>query len=127
MFIQLHEQIVDYLLKPRICSSHSIQVQLNLLFHYSFWRQVRTVNETSHGVSQPSMSMCIVVVTDALCSIAKDYIQFPNLLEQSHMQQSCLEKCGFPLVLGSIDCSPVAVVAPSNIEEIFVNQKINTP
>ena len=52
----------------------------------------------SHGVSQYSVSRFIAAVTDALCSIAKDYIKFPNLHEQSQVQQSFLEKCGFPLV-----------------------------
>ena len=30
----------------------------------------------THGISQPSVSRCIAVVTDALYSIAKDYINF---------------------------------------------------
>ena len=74
MFIQLHEKIVDYLLKPRTCSSHPIlstskfAVALQFLTTDSF----QIVIETSHGVSQPSVSRCIAVVTDALCSIAKD-------------------------------------------------------
>ena len=39
------------------------------------------------------------------------------------MQQSFLEKCGFPLVLGCIDGSHVPIIAPSENEEIYVNRK----
>ena len=125
IFIQLHEKIAGYFLKPRICSSHPIPsvtqfaVELQFLATGSF----QTVIATSHGVSQSSVSRCIAAVTDALCSIAKDYIKFPNLHEQSQVQQSFLEKCGFPLDIGCIDGSHVSIVAPSNNEEIYVNRK----
>ena len=73
--------------------------------------------------SQSSVSRCIAAVTDALCSIGKDYIKFPDLNEQSQVQQSFFEKCGFPLVIGFIDGSHVSIVAPSNNEEIYVNRR----
>ena len=76
---------------------------------------------TSHDVSQPSVSRCIAAVTNGLCSIAKDYIKFPNLHEQPQLQQSFLDKCGSPLVLCCIDCSHVSIIAPLNNEEIYVN------
>ena len=63
----------------------------------------------------------IAVATDGLCLIA--YIKFPNLHEQYQLQQSFLKKCGFPLVLGCIDCSHVSIVATSNNEVMCVNRK----
>ena len=94
MFIQLHEKIVEYLLKPRICSTHPISSTPNSLLHYSLWRLFFSkLGFQLPCDSQSSVSRCIVVVTDALCSIAKDYIKFSNLHEKSQLQRSFLEKC----------------------------------
>ena len=125
MFIQLHEKNPGYFLRSRIHSSHSIPstTQFAVALQFLATGSFQTVIATSHGVSQPSVSRCIAAVTDGLCSIAKDYIKCPNLHEQSQLQQSFLEKCGFPLVLGCIDCSHVSIVAPSNNEEIYMNRK----
>ena len=125
MFIQLHEKITGYFLRPRIHSSHPIPstTQFAVALQFLETGSFQTVIATSHGVSQPSVSRCIAAVTDGLCSIAKDNIKFPNLHEQSQLQQSFLEKCGFPLVVGCIDYSHVSIVAHSNNEEIYVNRK----
>ena len=96
IFIQLHEKIAGYLLKPRICRSHLIPTitQFAVALQFLVTGSFQTVIASSHGISQPSVSRCIAVVTDALCSIAKDYIKSLNLHKQSQVQQSFLEQCG---------------------------------
>ena len=42
----------------------------------------QTVVASSHGISQPSVFRCICTIPDALCFYAKEFIVFPNELEQ---------------------------------------------
>ena len=62
-------------------------------------------------------------VTDALCSIAEEYIQFPTAARQMSIQHGFMEKFWLPKVLGCIDGSHVPIVAPSTNEAIYVNRK----
>ena len=124
IFIELHDKIVGHIHRSTI-RSHSIPTipqlgaALQLLATVSF----QTVIATTHGISQPSMLRCVAAASDDLCSFAKDYINFPTQQKQIQVQQAFLEKAGFPLVLGSIDCSHVPILAQSNNEEIYVVRK----
>ncbi|KAI6658165.1 Nuclease HARBI1 [Oopsacas minuta] len=69
------------------------------------------------------MSNCVRGVTDALCSIEKDYIQFPTAARQMRMQHGIMEKFRFPKVLGCIDDTHIPIGAPSTNEAIYVNHK----
>ena len=124
IFIQLHEKIVESLLRSTIMW-HSIPTitQLAVSLQFLATGSFQTVIASSHGISQPSVSRCIAAVSDSLCLHAKEFITFPNQQEQLEIQQSFLEKDGFPLVLGCIDCSHVPIVAPSENEAIYVNRK----
>ena len=62
-------------------------------------------------------------VTDALCFFARDYIVFPNQIEQLRIQQKFLDLNGFLLVLGCIDGTHVPILAPPCNEDLFVNRK----
>ena len=97
--------------------------QLAVSLHFFATGSFQTVIATSHGISQTSVSRCIAAVSDALCSHANDFITFPNQQNQLEIQQSFLEKDGFPLVLGCIDGTHVPIVAPSENEPIYVNRK----
>ena len=56
IFIQLHEKIAGYLLKPRICSSHPIPTitQFAVALQFLATGSFQTVIASSHGISQPS-------------------------------------------------------------------------
>ena len=97
IFFQLHEEIAGYLLKPRICSSHPIPTitQFAVALQFLATGSFQTVIASSHGISQPSVSRCIAVVTDDLCSIAKDYIKRARYACSRYA--SC---CSLLLVLG---------------------------
>ena len=123
VFIQHHDKIAGFLNRSTN-RSHSIPTTTQLAVALQFFAtgSFRLVS-TAHGISQPSVSRCIGVVSDALSSFAKEYITFPNQQLQTQVQQSLLDKDRFPLVLGCIDGTHVQIVAPPNNEEIFVNRK----
>ena len=124
MFVQLQEKVVTFLLLSTI-RSHSIPAptQLAVTLQFLATGSFQTVVATSHGISQPSVSRCIRTVTYALCFFARDYIVFPNQIEQLRIQQKFLDLNGFPLVLGCIDGTHVPILAPPCNEDLFVNRK----
>ena len=124
IFIQLHEKIVGSLLRYTI-RSHPIPTltQLAVSLQFLATGSSQTVTATSHGIYRSSVSRCIAVISDSLCMHAKEFITSPNQEEQLEIQQSFLEKIGFPLVLGCIDCSHVPIIATSENEPIYVNRK----
>ena len=78
----------------------------------------------SCGISQPSVSLAVNAVTKDLVRRAPDFINFP--MDQPTVVKNKLAfhvTAGFPNVLGAIDCTHVAIKAPSNNEEAFVNRK----
>ena len=61
-------------------------------------------------------------VTDALCFFAKDFIVFPNEVNQLHNQAKFFE-LHFPKVLECIGGTHLPALAPPNDEDLFVNRK----
>ena len=124
MFLELHDKIETFMSRST-SRSHSLSVttQLAVTLQFLATGSFQTVVASAHGISQPSVSNCVRGVTDALCSIAKEYIQFPTAARQMRMQHEFMEKFGFPKVLGCIDGSHIPIVAPSTNEAIYVNRK----
>ena len=124
MFLELHDKIETFISRAT-SRSHSISVttQLAVTLQFLATGSFQTVFASAQGISQPSVSNRVRGVTDALCSIAKEYIQFPTAARQMSMQHGFMEKFGFPKVLGSIDGSHIPIVAPSSNEAIYVNRK----
>ena len=124
VFIQFHEKFLGFLNRSSH-RSHSIPTttQLAVALQFIVTGSFQTVIAIAHGISEPSVSRWICVVSDALSSFAKEYITFPNKQKQTQVQHSFLNKAGFPLVLGCIDGTHVQIVAPTSNEEIFVNRK----
>jgi hypothetical protein len=78
----------------------------------------------SSGLSQPAVSRAVDDVTNALCKLASTYITFPT------SQQSLLNNklsfhatAGFPNIIGAIDCTHIAIKAPADAEDAYVNRK----
>jgi len=75
-------------------------------------------------MSQPSVSIAVEAVTNSLNKLAPRYIRFPT--DQPTVVANKLSfhaAAGFPNVLGAIDGMHIAIKAPSNHEEAFVNRK----
>lgn len=78
------------------------------------------------GISQPSVSRCIREVSVALNedNIINQWINFPhNLNELQELRARFFRKHNFPGVVGCVDCTHIAIVAPNEDEHIFVNRK----
>lgn len=76
-------------------------------------------------ITQPSVSRSITAITDILCSIAPDYIQFcPNEQEIRRNKQLFYQLKGFPNVLGLIDGTHVKIAPPlGDDEKLYVCRK----
>ena len=57
------------------------------------------------SVSQPCISHNLREVTNAICNLAKNYIQFPCGEELQQIQEAFLSQSGMPGVIGLIDGS----------------------
>lgn len=76
------------------------------------------------GISQPSLSRILPTVLDAIVSLVPNYIRFPYLLpHKAEVKRGFHAIAGFPNVIGAIDCTHIALKAPSQHEYNFVNRK----
>jgi hypothetical protein len=67
----------------------------------------------SCGLSQPSASRAVAMVTETLCRRAHEYIRFPtNQNELTAIKQSFHGIAGFPNVIGAIDGTHIAIKSP---------------
>jgi hypothetical protein len=55
--------------------------------------------------------------------MVNDFKTFPSAAEQQQIKQEFAQVAGFPNVIGAIDCTHVAIRAPTIREDIFVNRK----
>jgi len=78
----------------------------------------------SCGLSQPSCSRAVAIVTETLCRRAGDYIRFPTTPSVVNtVKQSFHALAGVPNVIGAIDGTHIAIKAPKDHEEAYVNRK----
>jgi len=78
----------------------------------------------SCGISQPSVSLAVESVTKALVRRAPEFINFStDRARIIHNKLAFYNTAGFPNVLGAIDGTHIAIKAPSQYEEAFVNRK----
>lgn len=63
-------------------------------------------------------------VWDGIIRMLAGYIKFPyNAAEQVNIKAQFAARVCFPNVIGAIDCSQIAIKAPSYDEFVFVNRK----
>lgn len=76
------------------------------------------------GISQPSVSRIMPAVLDAIISLAPTYIQFPyRNPQQAAIKRDFHAIARFPNIIGAIDCTHIAIKAPSTNEFNYVNRK----
>ena len=106
--------------------SNAIPVDTQMLAALQFYASgsFQWVIGRSCGLSQPSVCLSVDGITKALVKLAPDFIKFPA--DQATVVKNKLNfhaVAGFPNVIGAIDCTHVAIKAPSVNEEAFVNRK----
>ncbi|XP_064486033.1 putative nuclease HARBI1 [Ornithodoros turicata] len=88
--------------------------------------QMPVGNQPEIGLPQSSTSSCIHQVINAMQEpeVMQRWIQFPcDSASAQDIKEGFFETYGFPGTLGAIDCTHVAIVAPSLNESAFVNRK----
>uniref|UniRef100_A0AAR2JGW4 Putative nuclease HARBI1 n=1 Tax=Pygocentrus nattereri TaxID=42514 RepID=A0AAR2JGW4_PYGNA len=76
------------------------------------------------GISQPSLSSMMSGVLSGIIKLTGRYIRFPyTLSEQADIKVQFAAVAGFPNVIGAIDCTHIAIRAPSQNEAAFINRK----
>lgn len=76
------------------------------------------------GISHPSLSAIISVALNGILNMGSRYIRFPyTVREQAEIKMQFAAMSGFPNIIGAIDCTHVAIRAPSENEFAYVNRK----
>ncbi|ROL47356.1 Protein ALP1-like [Anabarilius grahami] len=84
----------------------------------------RAVLSNTVGTSQSSVCRTVSSVSRALSRMVENFIKFPSTAaEQILVKQKFFEIAAFPNVLGAVDGTHVAIKAPSDDEELYVNRK----
>ncbi|KAI4468023.1 hypothetical protein MML48_2g00001859 [Holotrichia oblita] len=84
---------------------------LHFLGHGSYQESVG--RGWNFAISQPAVSKCITQVTNAINNELNNWIVFPQDNQSiQRNKQVFFEQYGFPGIVGAIDCSHVAIVAP---------------
>uniref|UniRef100_A0A9J8AW41 Putative nuclease HARBI1 n=1 Tax=Cyprinus carpio carpio TaxID=630221 RepID=A0A9J8AW41_CYPCA len=106
--------------------NHAIPVQIQVLTTLGFLATGCFQRELADrsGISQPSLSAIISVVLNGILNMVSRYIRFPyTVREQAEIKTQFAAMSGFPNVIGAIDCTHVAIRAPSENEFAYVNRK----
>ncbi|XP_050062915.1 putative nuclease HARBI1 [Aphis gossypii] len=132
----LIELVTPFIEPPKRSSALSVQdkVLITLQFFGTGSYQLFTCNSRYSAACQSSVSRNISEVTNALNqpTILNSWVKFPkNIDEYKQVTKRFYMKTGFPGVCGCIDCTRIAIVAPSgNLgaennypEHIYVNRK----
>lgn len=77
------------------------------------------------SISQPAVSRAISVVTHAIIQrLGNDFVKFPSTIhEKNAIKGRFMEATGFPGVIGAIDCTHIAILAPHEEEHNYLNRK----
>ena len=105
--------------------SHAIPVDTQVLAALQFYASgsFQWVVGRSCGLSQSSVSLAIEQVTSALVRLAPEYIRFPTDQHSLSTNKTRFHAvCGFPNIIGAIDCTHVAIKSPSTNEDAYVNR-----
>ena len=103
--------------------SHSLPVSIQVLCALRFYAGGSFQKDSGdiHGISQSSASRCIHAVSTEICSMAKQYIQFPrDVIAVRSVMASFHDLGHFPNVLGCVDGTQVAIISPSKNENLYV-------
>lgn len=77
------------------------------------------------SASQQVVSRCIdEVATCIATNLSRLWIKFPmDERRRNDIKRRFMEKAGFPGIIGCIDCTHIAILAPAHEEHIYVNRK----
>nr|XP_037279089.1 LOW QUALITY PROTEIN: putative nuclease HARBI1 [Rhipicephalus microplus] len=128
-FPREHIRALCTTLEPRLqrptARSHALPVDVQVLLALRFYASgsFQFIVGDTVAVSQSSASRIVAQVTDALCSLAAEYIRFPTTIRAAIATAIAFSQiAGFPKVLGCIDAL-VQIKPPKGQEHLYRNRK----
>ena len=123
--IELCDTMTNDLQRPSM-RSHALPVSTQVLVALRYYAtgSMQRVAGDLHGISQPSVSRCVSAVSASLTRLASTYIKFPtDEATQRHVMNDFYKTAAFPNVLGCVDGTQIAILAPSCNEQVYVCRK----
>lgn len=85
----------------------------------------RVAGDVLH-ISQASVSRCVTQFLDAMLQHISHFIKFPDTpAERRRYKGGFYRVAGFPSVVGAIDCTHVAIRAPSANENVYTTETVD--
>ena len=106
--------------------SHALPVPLQVLTTLGFLATGSFQRELADrsGISQSCLSRAMPAVWDGIIRLSTRYITFPyDAGDQPNIKAQFAAIAGFHNVIGAIDCTHIAIKAPSEEEFAYVNRK----
>ncbi|XP_062373197.1 putative nuclease HARBI1 [Sardina pilchardus] len=113
-------------LERETARSHALPVPLQVLTTLGFLATGAFQRELSDrsGMSQSSLSRAMPAVLDGIIRMSARYVRFPyDAVDQANIKAQFAAIAGFPNEIGAIDCTHIAIKAPSDGEFAYVNRK----
>ena len=124
-------RVIDMLvphLQNQTARSHAIDPRLQVFVALRFYATGDFYSSVSahHGISDSSVCRIVNRVTDVLVGMKEEYVKWPTTPEEvTDSQLGFFQLCGFPRVVGALDCTHVpldcAPLGPA--EHCYINRK----
>jgi len=112
-------------LERNTARSHALPVPIHVMTTQGFLATGAFQRELANqsGLCQSTLSRAMPAVWDGIIRISARYIKFPyNAVEQANIKAQFAARDSFPNVIGAIDCTHIAIKAPSHDEFVYVNR-----
>lgn len=99
---------------------------LAALYFFATGSYQRTIGQSWNlSMSQQAVSKCVQEVSELIVAhLANDWIKFPTTQEEiNSVKSEFMRRTRFPGVVGAIDCTHVAIIAPPEEEHNYLNRK----
>ncbi|XP_060766174.1 putative nuclease HARBI1 [Neoarius graeffei] len=113
-------------LEREMARSHALPVPIQVLTTLGFLATGSFQRELADrsGMSQTALSRAIPSVLNGIIRLSARYIRFPyDVADQAQIKAQFAAIASFPNVIGVIDCTHIAIKAPSEGEYAYVNRK----
>ncbi|XP_031335021.1 putative nuclease HARBI1 [Photinus pyralis] len=127
------ETLTPHLQQPTRRSALSVETKVLATVRFLATGSYQELTGSSEyvGISQASMSRCISEVCEALNApeVFNAWVHFPrNLADFESLRRRFYDKYHFPGVIGCIDCTHIAIIAPfvedaEHAERAYINRK----
>lgn len=124
----LFETLMPYLQEnrrsTRLCPQIRILIALRFFATGNYQRGIG--EEFLLSASQQAVSRCITEIAySVVANLANEWIKFPTTNQRKmEIKGRFMEKAGFPGIIGAVDGTHVAIIAPREQEHIYVNRKL---